>query len=328
MDRQIPGIHHVTAIAGNPQGNVDFYTEVLGLRLVKLTVNFDDPGTYHLYYGDESGQPGTILTFFPWPGATRGRRGTGQVAVTSFLVTEGALDYWQDRLARHGATTGPRERRFDEEAFATFDPDGMQIELVARPDVGEPSAWEGSSVPRDYAIRGFHGVTLWERDLEPTAALLGQTMGFKPVDETGPRFRFLGAAQGPGTVVDVVHLPQGERGRGGAGTVHHVAWRTPDDAQQLAWREEFAGTGLYVTPVMDRQYFRSIYFREPGGVLFEIATDPPGFLRDESLEELGTHLMLPPWLEGRRSEIKAILPQLVLPGSASYERADQSVQRN
>ena len=328
MDRQIPGIHHVTAIAGNPQGNVDFYTEVLGLRLVKLTVNFDDPGTYHLYYGDESGQPGTILTFFPWPGATRGRRGTGQVAVTSFLVTEGALDYWQDRLARHGATTGPRERRFDEEAFATFDPDGMQIELVARPDVGEPSAWEGSPVPRDYAIRGFHGVTLWERDLEPTAALLGQTMGFKPVDETGPRFRFLGAAQGPGTVVDVVHLPQGERGRGGAGTVHHVAWRTPDDAQQLAWREELAGTGLYVTPVMDRQYFRSIYFREPGGVLFEIATDPPGFLRDESLEELGTHLMLPPWLEGRRSEIKAILPQLVLPGSASYERADQSVQRN
>jgi glyoxalase family protein len=327
MDRRIPGIHHVTAIASDPQRNVDFYTETLGLRMVKLTVNFDDPGTYHLYYGDESGQPGTILTFFPWPGAGRGRRGTGQVAVTSFLVPEGALDYWQDRLTRHAARPGPRQRRFDEEALAFLDPDGLQLELVVRPDVGKEPAWDGSPVPLDYAIRGFHGVTLWENDPEPTAALLAQTMGFTPAAEAGPRFRFRGAAEGPGTVVDVVHLPDGERGRSGAGTVHHVAWRTPDEAQQLAWREALSDTGLHVTPVMDRQYFRSIYFREPGGVLFEIATDPPGFLRDESLEGLGTHLMLPPWLEARRAEIEALLPELILPDSAAYQHADQTLHK-
>ena len=321
MDRQIPGIHHVTAIAADPQRNVDFYTEILGLRLVKLTVNFDDPGTYHLYYGDESGRPGTILTVFPWPGATRGRRGTGQVAVTSFLVAEGALDYWEDRLARHGATTGPRERRFDEEALPFLDPDGMQIELVAGPDAGPASTWQGSPVPLDYAIQGFHGVTLWENDPEPTMELLAQTMGFQPAGETGPRFRFRGAGQGPGTAVDVVHLPTGQRGWGGAGTVHHVAWRTPDDAQQLAWREDLSDAGIYVTPVMDRQYFHSIYFREPGGVLFEIATDPPGFLQDERLETLGTRLMLPPWLEARRAEVEALLPELELPGRISYEHA-------
>jgi glyoxalase family protein len=326
MDRRIPGIHHVTAIASDPQRNVDFYTETLGLRMVKLTVNFDDPGTYHLYYGDERGQPGTILTFFPWPGAVRGRRGTGQVAVTSFLVSEGALDYWEDRLARHGATTGPRERRFDEEVFAFLDPDGMQIELVARPDTERASAWEGSPVPLEYAIRGFHGVTLWENDAEQTAALLARTLRFELMEEMGPRFRFRAASQGPGAIVDLVHLPDGERGWGGAGTVHHVAWRTPDDAQQLAWREELSETDLYVTPVMDRQYFRSIYFREPGGVLFEIATDPPGFLRDESLADLGTHLMLPPWLEAKRAEVEALLPELDLPGNASHERAGQAVQ--
>jgi glyoxalase family protein len=321
MDRKIPGIHHLTAIAADPQRNVDFYTEILGLRLVKLTVNFDDPGTYHLYYGDERGRPGTILTFFPWTGAARGRRGTGQVAVTSFLVAGGALDYWEDRLARHGATTGPRERRFDEEALPFLDPDGMQIELVSGPGAGPSSAWEGSPVPLEYAIQGFHGVTLWENDPEPTMELLARTMGFQPAGETGPRFRFRGAGHGPGTVVDVVHLPKGQRGWSGAGTVHHVAWRTADDAQQLAWREELSATGIHVTPVMDRQYFHSIYFREPGGVLFEIATDPPGFLKDESLEALGTRLMLPPWLEARRSEVEALLPELTLPGRISYEHA-------
>ena len=318
MDRQIPGIHHVTAIASDPQQNVDFYTRILGLRLVKLTVNFDDPGTYHLYYGDERGQPGTILTFFPWPGASRGRRGTGQVAVTSFSVPEGTLDYWEERFKRHDITTGQRQRRFEEEALTFLDPDWMQLELVADPEAGEISPWDQGPVPAEYAIRGFHSVTLWENNPQPTAALLTGALGFEAVAESGPRFRFRGSAQSPGAVVDLVHLPDGERGWGGAGTVHHVAWRTPDDAEQLAWRQTLADRGLHVTPVMDRQYFRSIYFREPGGVLFEIATDPPGFIRDESLAELGTRLRLPAWLETQRAAVEAALPELALPGNGSH----------
>jgi glyoxalase family protein len=318
MDRQIPGIHHVTAIASDPQQNVDFYTRILGLRLVKLTVNFDDPGTYHLYYGDERGQPGTVLTFFPWPGASRGRRGTGQVAVTSFSVPEGTLDYWEERFKRYDITTGQRQRRFEEEALTFLDPDWMQLELVAGPEAGEISPWDQGPVPAEYAIRGFHSVTLWENNLQPTAALLTGTLGFEAVAESGPRFRFRGSAQSPGAVVDLVHLPDGERGWGGAGTVHHVAWRTPDDAEQLAWRQTLADRGLHVTPVMDRQYFRSIYFREPGGVLFEIATDPPGFIRDESLAELGTRLRLPAWLETQRAAVEAALPELALPGNGSH----------
>jgi glyoxalase family protein len=300
---------------------VDFYTNSLGLRLFKLTVNFDDPGTYHLYYGDESGHPGTILTFFPWPGARRGRRGTGQVAVTSFSVPEGTLDYWEEHLGYHGIPVGQRQRRFDEEALPFLDPDWMQLELVAHPGAAALAPWEGGAVPPEYAIRGFHGVTLWESNPEPTVELLTGTLGFRPLQEDGSRFRFRAASAGPGAVVDLLHLPDGERGWDGAGTVHHVAWRTPDDAQQLAWQQDIANLGLRVTPVMDRQYFRSIYFREPGGVLFEIATDPPGFLRDESLAELGTHLKLPPWLEPKRADVQLALPQLVLPGNGSHDHS-------
>jgi glyoxalase family protein len=321
MDEQIPGIHHITAIACDPQQNVDFYTRILGLRLVKLTVNFDDPGTYHLYYGDERGQPGTILTFFPWPGARRGRRGTGQVATTSFSVPEGSLDYWEGRLKRYDITTGQRQRRFEEEALTFLDPDWMHLELVANPAADESSPWKDGPIPTDYAIRGFHSVTLWENNPEPTAALLRDTLGFSAAAENGPRSRFQGSAQSPGAVVDLLHLPDGERGWGGAGTVHHVAWRTPGDAEQLAWRQTLADQGLHVTPVMDRQYFRSIYFREPGGVLFEIATDPPGFTRDESLAKLGTRLRLPAWLETRRADVEAALPELSLPGNGSHGRA-------
>ncbi|HSR31553.1 MAG TPA: ring-cleaving dioxygenase [Anaerolineae bacterium] len=318
MDKQIPGIHHVTAIASDPQQNVDFYTNILGLRLVKLTVNFDDPGTYHLYYGDGIGHPGTILTFFPWPDARRGRRGTGQVAVTSFAVPEGTLDYWEARLKSHDITVGQRQHRFEEEVLAFMDPDWMQLELVAHSGAEMHSLWEGGPVPTEYAIRGFQGVTLWERDPEPTAALLTGTLGFHPVAEDGSRFRYRAASQGPGAFVDLLHLPQGEWGLSGAGTVHHVAWRTPNDAEQLAWRQELSELGLRTTPVMDRQYFRSIYFREPGGVLFEIATDPPGFMRDESLAELGTRLRLPPWLEPKRAAVESALPELVLPVQGSH----------
>lgn len=312
MSQEILGIHHVTAIASDPQRNVDFYTGILGLRLVKLTVNFDDPGTYHLYYGDEAGHPGTILTFFPWPGARRGRRDNGQVAITSFSIPEGAVGYWQEHLKQHGISVGEPSGRFDEEALAFLDPDGMQLELVAHPEAQTHTPWGAGPVPTEYAIRGFHSVTLWERSYEPTAALLTETLGFRLVREAGQRFRFRAASDDPGVLVDVIHRPNGESARGGAGTVHHVAWRTPDDEHQLAWRQQIASLGIYVTPVMDRQYFHSIYFREPGGVLFEIATDPPGFTLDESLERLGQRLKLPPWLEPQRAEIEQTLPELHL----------------
>jgi glyoxalase family protein len=313
MDKGIFGIHHVTAIASHPQRNLDFYTGVLGLRLVKLTVNFDDPGTYHLYYGDELGNPGSILTFFPWPGARQGRRGNGQVAVVSFSIPELALGYWQERLRGHGLSLGEVSRRFDEEALVFLDPDGMQVELVAHQGAELKPSWPESPVPSKYAIRGLHSVTLWEQSLEDTVGLLAGTLGFLPVREVGQRFRFGVASEGLGALLDVIHRPNGEYARGGAGTVHHVAWRTPNDAQQLAWQAELARRGLHVTQVMDRQYFHSIYFREPGGVLFEIATDPPGFTLDESARQLGQALKLPPWLEPQRPDIEAILPKLRLP---------------
>jgi glyoxalase family protein len=313
MNKQIPGIHHVTAIASDPQRNVDFYANTLGLRLVKLTVNFDDPTTYHLYFGDERGSPGTLLTFFPWSGAARGRRGTGQVAATTFAVPEGALDYWERRLQQRGAALLNRQRRFDEEVLAFLDPDWMQLELVARPVADAIAPWEGGGIPLDYAIWGFDSVTMWEKDLAPSLDLLTGTMGFNLVGEEGPRIRLQAASDGTGALVDLLHLPDQERGWNGAGTVHHVAWRTPDDAEQLAWRQDVADLGLRVTPVVDRQYFRSIYFREPGGVLFEIATDPPGMEWDEPVEALGTRLRLPSWLEPQRADVEAALPALALP---------------
>jgi glyoxalase family protein len=310
MKNHIPGIHHVTAIASDPQRNLDFYTGILGLRLVKLTVNFDDPGTYHFYFGDEIGHPGTILTFFPWPGARRGRWGNGQAAVTSFSIPEGAIGYWQERLKRHGISIGERRKRFDEEALVFVDPDGLQLELVAHSEAQAEGAWEAGTVPAAYAIRGFHSVTLWQSAYKRTAALLTETLGFQLVGEQGQRLRFAAASDGPGTLVDVMHRPDGNPGWGGAGTVHHVAWRTRDDEEQLIWQQKIADLGLRVSPVMDRQYFHSIYFREPGGVLFEIATDPPGFTLDEAPGQLGQHLKLPPWLEPRRGEIEQTLPPL------------------
>lgn len=310
MVKQIPGIHHVTAIASDPQRNLDFYTGILGLRLVKLTVNFDDPGTYHFYFGDEIGRPGTILTFFPWPGARRGRWGNGQVAVTSFAIPEGAIGFWRERLHHYGISVGKPRQRFDEEALVFVDPDGLQLELVAHSPAQTWQPWEAGPVPSVHAIRGFHGVTIWERDYERTAELLTDTLGFRLVAAKENLYRFSAAGDGAGSLLDVLHRPDGDTGRGGAGTVHHVAWRTRDDAEQLAWQQEIADHGLRVTPVMDRQYFHSIYFREPGGVLFEIATDPPGFTLDESVAQLGQHLKLPPWLERRRGEVEQRLPQL------------------
>ena len=313
MTREISGIHHVTAIASDPQRNLDFFTDVLGLRLVKLTVNFDDPSTYHFYFGDGTGRPGTILTFFPWPGARRGRHGNGQVAVTSFSIPEGSVGYWEERLKRHDISVGEPSRRFDEEALVFLDPDGMQLELVAHPGSGGNTPWVGGPVPSEYAIQGFYGVTMWEENVERTVTLLTETLGFHLQAEAGQRLRFKAASDGPGALVDVIHRPHGEPGRGGAGTVHHVAWRTPNDEEQTIWQAEIANRGYRVSQVMDRQYFHSIYFREPGGVLFEIATDPPGFTFDEPQDRLGQGLKLPPWLESQRNQIEEMLPRLHLP---------------
>ena len=309
----ILGLHHITAIAGDPQRNLDFYTGVLGLRLVKLTVNFDDPGAYHLYYGNEAGQPGTILTFFSWPGAPAGRRGTQQATTVSFSVPARALSYWLERFKMHAAAFEQLVERFDEEALAFFDPDGLRLELVADANADARSPWIAGPIPPEYAIRGFHSVTLSVQPAEQTIALLTQALGFRPVHAYGERLRHeVGPGLG-GALIDVLPLAHQRPGRVSVGTVHHVAWRTPNDEQQVEWRQTMARLGYNVTPIMDRTYFHSIYFREPGGVLFEIATDTPGFTVDQPLAELGTRLMLPAWLESDRARIERALPTIHLP---------------
>jgi glyoxalase family protein len=312
---ELGGIHHVTAIATDPQRNVDFYLKALGLRLLKQTVNFDAPDVYHLYYGDKAGTPGTILTFFPWPGARPGQRGAGQATVTSFSVPEGSIGWWHDRLTDLDVDVSKVATRSGEAALSLHDPDGLLVELIAHPEADPRPPWEEGPIPPEHAIRGLHSVTMTESGFDDTAELLTGTLGFELVDEDDQlgRFRFEVAEGGPGSIVDVVCSPETEPGLVSAGTVHHVAWRTPDADQQLEWRDDLMGKGLNVTPVLDRQYFRSIYFREPGGVLFEIATDPPGFTVDEPLLELGRRLRLPPWLEPQREAIEASLPPLKLP---------------
>jgi catechol 2,3-dioxygenase-like lactoylglutathione lyase family enzyme len=305
----VNGIHHVTAIAGSPQANIDFYTGVLGLRLVKRTVNFDDPLTYHLYYGTELGAPGTILTFFAWPNAFRGRVGTGQVNVTSLAVPPGALGWWMDRLKELRVSYSLPVSRFGEEALGFQDSDGLQLELVATHDTRP--AWKGGGIPEEYAIRGIHGVTAHEEGYEATAELLTKTLLFTPAGQEGNRFRYKAGAE-PG-FIDLLCTPDGPRSRGGAGTMHHIAWRVAGDAEQAGWRHTVAAAGMNVSPVLDRQYFHSIYFREPGGVLFEIATDSPGFATDEPAAQLGQALKLPSWLEGAREQIEAGLEPITVP---------------
>jgi glyoxalase family protein len=311
-EKPIAGIHHVTAIASDPQRNVDFYTEVLGLRLVKRTVNFDDPGAYHLYFGDETGSPGSILTFFAWPMAGRGHAGVGQVEVTSFSVPEGSLNYWEQRLFSAGVPVERSGKRFDEEIVTLADPDGLRLELVAhsKPETaGQP--WKGASVPVEHAIRGFYSVTLCEQGYEATARVL-ETMGFRKTGEQGNRFRFDLGEGGAGARLEVLCASEASYGRIAVGTVHHVAWRVADDNTQLSWRKRLVEEHLNLTPVIDRCYFHSIYFREPGGVLFELATDPPGFAIDEPVEKLGETLKLPPWLEASRKRIEQVLPPIRL----------------
>jgi glyoxalase family protein len=307
------GLHHVTAIGGNPQQNVDFYLRTLGLRLVKTTVNFDDPGTYHLYYGDDSGRPGTLLTFFPWRDVPPGRRGNGQATTTSFSVPETSLGWWKDHLDKLGITASRVQTRDQEEALSFRDPDGLAISLIAHPQGDPRDPWDNGSVPAEHAIRGLHSVTLSVDQEDATAGLLTDDLGLHFDSQQENRIRFAAGDGGPGSLVDVLVTPKAPRGLVAGGTVHHVAWRVPDEATQVAWREELVSRGIRVTDILDRQYFRSIYFREPGGTLLEIATDNPGFSIDEPLLELGCTLKLPPWLEPSREQIEATLPKLQLP---------------
>ena len=307
MNNNLPGIHHVTAICDDAQQNIDLYTGVLGLRLVKQTVNFDMPDTYHLYYGDEQGHPGTILTFFSWPDQPKGRKGTGQVGAISFSIPEQSRDYWVERLNRHNVVIVGPNPHFGEKVLSIFTPDGLTLELVAHQEADKFSGWKDGPIPAEHAIRGLRSVTLMETNLERTSAMLTEVLGFKFVGVEGHRSRFKMGDDGLATLVDVLTLPELTRGNIAVGSVHHVAWRTPGEEQQLAWREKLEKSGISVTPVLDRQYFHSIYFNEPGGILFEIATDPPGFAIDEPVEQLGTHLKLPPWLESERPMLEQTL---------------------
>jgi glyoxalase family protein len=305
------GLHHVTAIATDPQSNVDFYTRALGLRLVKQTVNFDAPDTYHLYYGDEQGRPSSLLTFFPWPGVPSGRQGAGMTTATAFSVPGASLGWWHERFEGLGIDVDPPRSRDEDEVLTFRDPDGIVIDLVAA-DGDHRSGWDGvADIPAEHAVRGLHAITLSERQLDPSATMLTDLLGMSLTGEEGDRTRFGMAGGSSGALVDV-HAGVKDRGLQAGGTVHHVAFRAPDLPTMAAWQQELIARGVAVTQILDRQYFKSIYFREPGGVLFEIATDAPGFDVDEPLLELGRHLKLPPWLEPDRDQIAAALPPLQL----------------
>ena len=308
----IEGLHHITAISGPPQRNLDFYAKVLGLRFVKRTVNFDDPSVYHLYYGDEAGTPGTVLTFFPWERLGRGRPGVGEASLTQFAVPPGSLPFWRTRLEANGAlVSGPAEH-FDEERLLGEDPDGLKFALVVPADEDQRAPWTTEAIDRAVAIRGFHGVTLTLADPAPTAALLEGLLGYAALGEEAGTHRFAAPHARHASRVDIVVLRDGQRALQGRGSVHHIAFAVADRAAQLAFRERLVAAGYGVTPVIDRNYFYSIYFRSPGGVLFEIATAEPGFTVDEAVAELGHNLKLPSQHEHLRAELERILPPLML----------------
>ena len=309
---QINGIHHVTAISGPARRNLDFYGRVLGLRLVKKTVNFDDPTTYHLYYGDGAGAPGTILTFFPWDHAAPGRLGVGETQETVFRIPEGAISYWTQRLIEQGVPHDAPVKRFGETVLAFRDPDGMRLALVGLPGITAEPGWDGSDVPADHAIRGFQGVSLLLADAEPTAAILTDVFGFTEIGREATLIRYKAEGAAPGNIIDLRVAGGFLPARQGAGSVHHIAFRAADDAAQEGMvRRLVENHGIRTTEQRDRNYFRSVYFREPGHVLFEIATDIPGFAVDEPAATLGQALKLPAGLEAQRARIEAVLPALV-----------------
>lgn len=312
----VTGLHHVTAIAGDPQENLDFYAGRLGMRLVKRSVNQDVPGTYHLFYADGAGHPGSDLTFFPWPDMPGGRQGTGHTVEVSLAVPAGSLTWWERRLRETGTALQPIETRFGERALPLRDPHGLPLALVESADLREFTPWDGSPVPAEAQIRGLHGVRLLERQLAPTATFLTDGLGFALAAEENGWRRYAVEGGGSGRVLDLQADPRQPRGEWGVGSVHHIAWRVPDDASELLAQRRILEAGRRPTEVIDRFWFKSVYFTEPGGALFEVATDGPGFGVDEAPEELGSSLVLPPWLESRRAAIEAGLPPLRMPAAA------------
>ena len=306
----IEGLHHITCIAGDAQENVDFYSGVLGMRLVKKSVNQDSPGTYHLFYADGDGHPGTDITFFPWPEMSPAKPGVGLAMEVSLAVPLGSLDYWSGRLEEHGIATGELEVRRQTAALPFSDPHGLPLVLHETADEREFTPWSASPVPTERQVRGLHSVRLWQRDLASTASFLTGVLGFVDLGTDGDWAAFGFGEGGSGRYLEIQEIPDAERGRWGTGGVHHVAWRVPDLDTELKVRERIERARRRPTEVIDRFWFKSVYFLEPGGVLFELATDGPGFTVDEDPATLGEHLVLPPWLESHRSEIEAGLPPL------------------
>jgi len=312
---RLHGIHHITAIASDPQRNVDFYTQILGLRFAKRTVNFDDPSTYHLYFGDRTGRPGTAITFFAWPGARRGSRGTGQVIAASFAIPSGSLDFWKSRFEERHIFSEQLPSRFEASAIRLTDPDGLPLELIEAEQLDDIDLKYESEAPNKFAIHGFHAPTLEVQQAKPTKELL-KNLGFELIAEEKARRRFSLNSKSTSAQVDLIERADGQFGVNSAGTVHHIAFRSADEKEQLRWRQKLLELGLHVTPVIDRFYFHSIYFREPGGILFEIATEGPGFTVDESVEHLGENLKLPPQYEEHRAEIERVLPPIMFESKA------------
>lgn len=306
----VHGLHHVTAFAGDPRETVQFYTDVLGLRLVKKSVNQDDPGTYHLFFADEVGTPGTDITFFPWMRAYPGKPGAGQVVAVPFAVSIASLDYWRDRLASKGVEVDDEEDAFGEQSIRFSDLHGMAIVIVATDGEREFTPWRRSPVPPEHQVRGFHSVRTLVRSLDATRKVLEDGLGFSHTGTDGNRHRFSVGDGNPGELMDVIVEPEAPNGTFGPGVVHHVAFRVKDDEHELEIRSQVDAMGLSPTPQIDRFWFRSVYFREPGGVLYELATDGPGFGRDEDMNTLGEKLILPPWLEPKREAIEKALPDL------------------
>jgi glyoxalase family protein len=310
MSAQITGLHHVTAIAGLAIENLEFYTGTLGLRLVKKSVNQDDPGTYHLFYADAEGSPGTDVTFFPWELGSPGRKGTGLTVELALAVPPGSLEFWRARLAERSVEVAEPVERFGERALPLVDPHGLELALVETGDTREFAPWEKSPVSAHLQIQGLHGVRLLEADGARTGAFLTDVLGFALVGEENGWHRYALEEGGSGRLLELQERPDLRRGTWGRGSVHHVAWRVPDETAQREVQQRVAEAGLRPTPVIDRFWFRSVYFREPGGALFEIATDGPGFAVDEDLSALGERLVLPPWLESQRDRIESVLPAL------------------
>ena len=306
----INGLHHITAIARNAQLNHDFYTEVLGMRMVKKTVNFDDPGTYHLYYGDSEGTPGSILTFFPWPGIRRGKAGVGMIGEISFAVPENSEDFWKNRFEDFKVNYHPVIERFGEKLLPFDDNEGLRLNLHFSGDLPAAKPWITKEIPEKHAVSGFKGISLMLKEVHKTATVLTEILGYKFLKQEGNCHRYITNAPGAVSVVDLFEIPKGAPGLVGAGTYHHVAFRVKNEEELMSMRNIIVQHNLSVTEKIDRNYFYSIYFREPGGVLFEVATDNPGFSVDEPMSELGIHLKLPEQFEHNRQHIESVLPPL------------------